>query len=33
MLINSVRDESFREYGKILEGFDNRDLVKRMGMM
>jgi len=31
MLINSVRDESFREYGKILEGFDNRDLVKRMG--
>ena len=31
MLISSVTDESFREYGKILGGFDNRDLVRRMG--
>ena len=31
MLIHSVRDEEFREYGKILDGFDNTDLIRRMG--
>ncbi|MCR4676208.1 MAG: DUF4867 family protein [Sphaerochaetaceae bacterium] len=30
MLIKSVTDESFREYGKVLEGYDNSDLIKRM---
>ena len=31
MLIRPVTDDSFREYGKILDGFDNSDLIKRMG--
>ncbi|MBR4427183.1 MAG: DUF4867 family protein, partial [Spirochaetales bacterium] len=31
MLIRPVTDDSFREYGKILDGFDNCDLIKRMG--
>ena len=33
MLIKSVSDESFREYGKILDGFDNSDLIKRMAQI
>lgn len=33
MLIKSVSDESFREYGKILDGFDNSDLIKRMSQI
>ena len=33
MLIESVSDESFREYGKILDGFDNSDLIKRMAQI
>lgn len=31
MIIKPVTDDSFREYGKILDGFDNRDLINRMG--
>ena len=31
MLIRPVTDDSFREYGKILDGFDNSDLIKIMG--
>ncbi len=31
MTIRPVTDESFREYGKVLEGYDNSDLVLRMG--
>ena len=30
MLIESVYDRSFGEYGKILKGYDNTDLVRRM---
>ena len=30
MLIESVYDRSFGEYGKVLKGFDNTDLIKRM---
>ena len=30
MLIESVYDRSFAEYGKVLKGFDNTDLIKRM---
>ena len=30
MLIESVYDRSFAEYGKVLKGFDNTDLTKRM---
>lgn len=33
MLIKSVSDESFREYGKILGGFENSDLTKRMAQI
>ena len=33
MLIKSVTDESFREYGKVLDGFDNSDLIKRMAQI
>ena len=31
MLIKPVTDKSFCEYGKILPGYDNKDLVARMG--
>ncbi len=31
MLIRPVTDDSFREYGKILYGFDNGDLLRGMG--
>ncbi len=31
MLIRPVTDESFREYGKILDNYDNSDLIQRMG--
>ncbi len=31
MLIELVTDKSFKEYGKVLEGLDNSDLIKRMG--
>ncbi|MBQ4281306.1 MAG: DUF4867 family protein, partial [Spirochaetales bacterium] len=30
MLIQSVYDSSFREYGKVLEGYDNTCLIRRM---
>ena len=30
MLIESVYDRSFAEFGKVLKGFDNTDLTKRM---
>ena len=30
MLIESVYDRSFKEYGRVLEGYDNTDLVRRM---
>ena len=30
MLIRDVTDRSFAEYGKVLEGFDNTELLRRM---
>ena len=30
MLIRDVTDKSFAEYGKVLEGFDNTELIRRM---
>lgn len=33
MLIESVNDRSFREYGRVLDGFDNTDLVRRMAQI
>ena len=30
MLIRDVTDRSFAEYGKVLEGFDNTELIRRM---